>query len=159
MAQVIRILDHRGNPIPRRRASMPDYEGAARGRRMGIWGTSAAGPSASVFLNLATLRSRSRELIRNDPQICGALDTLVSNLVGKGISPRWQLQDSSLKKSLQQLWADWVPEADADELASFYGLQALICRSTIESGECFVRFRPRLLEVLEWMGVTSCIVD
>ena len=119
------------------------FEGAGNGRRLSNWGTSTAGPNSTLFSSLGSLRSRSRELSRNDPQICGALDCLVSNIVGMGISPRWQLSDSKLKKRIQQLWSDWTQEADAGGLLDFYGLQSLIARSIIESGEVLIRFCPK----------------
>jgi lambda family phage portal protein len=136
----LKILDSRGNKI---RMALPDFEGAGSGRRLSSWGMSSAGPNNTLFSSLGTLRSRSRELVRNDPQIDGALNTLVSNLVGMGISPRWQIHDSQLKKQIQALWADWILEADADGILDFYGLQSLVTRSIIENGEVFVRFRPR----------------
>ena len=139
----LKILDSRGNKI---RMATPDFEGAGNGRRLSSWGTSSAGPNNTLYSSLDTLRSRSRELVRNDPQIDGALDTLVSNLVGMGISPRWQIPDTDLKKQIQELWADWILEADADETVDFYGLQSLVTRSIIEGGEVFVRFRPRRME-------------
>ena len=119
------------------------FEGAGNGRRLSNWGTSTAGLNSTLFSSLGSLRSRSRELSRNDPQICGALDCLVSNIVGMGISPRWQLSDSKLKKRIQQLWSDWTQEADAGGLFDFYGLQSLIARSIIESGEVLIRFCPK----------------
>ena len=134
-----KIVDMHGRPI--QRAS--DFEGAASGRRMSTWGTSTAGPNNVLYSNLSSLRSRSRELVRNDPMVDGGLDTLVSNLVGNGINPRWQIENPDLKRAIQLLWSDWVPEADADNLLDFYGLQTLATRAIIESGEVFVRFRPR----------------
>jgi lambda family phage portal protein len=135
----LKILDASGRKI--RAAS--HYEGARIGRRLSAWGTSTAGPNNALFSSLGNLRSRSRDLARNDPQICGAIDCLVSNIVGMGISPRWQITDLKLKKRLQRLWADWTQEADADGLLDFYGLQTLIARAIIESGEVFIRFCPR----------------
>ena len=104
---------------------------------------SPAGPNNALYGSLANLRSRSRELSRNDPQICGAIDCLVSNLVGTGISPRWQIPNLKVKKRLQQLWSDWTQESDYDGMLDFYGQQALLSRSIIESGEVFIHFRPR----------------
>ncbi|MGK9537063.1 phage portal protein, partial [Salmonella enterica subsp. enterica] len=49
------------------------------------------------------------------------------------------------RKLQQQLWDDWVDEADADELTDFYGMQALVARTVETAGECFVRLRPRSL--------------
>lgn len=139
----LQILDSRGRQI---RASATEDEAAGTGRRLSTWGMSTAGPNRLLGGSLSALRSRSRELIRNDPQINGGLDTLVSNIIGMGISPRWQLDNSKLKAALQELWADWVPEADADGLLDLYGLQALAARAIIESGEVFFRFRPRWLK-------------
>ena len=135
----LKILDSAGRKI----RAYTAYEAAGAGRRLSNWGTSNAGPNSTLFSSLSNLRSRSRELSRNDPQINGALDCLVSNIVGMGISPRWQLSNSKLKKALQQLWADWTQEADANGQHDFYGLQALIARSIIETGEVFIRFCPK----------------
>jgi len=84
-----------------------------------------------------------RELVRNDPLAGSGMDTLVANLIGTGITPRWLLDDAALKKVIQELWADWVNEADADGVCDFYGLQALAARAIIEAGEVLIRFRPR----------------
>lgn len=143
MSGYLKIVDAKGNRIPKPRASA--YEAAGSGRRLSTWGVSSAGPDASHFGSLGTLRARSRQLTRNDPFASGGLDTLESNFVGTGITPRWQLDDAGLKKEIQELWADWVNEADADGICSFYGLQGLVARSIIEGGELFGRFRPRRL--------------
>lgn len=37
----------------------------------------------------------------------------------------------------------WTDEADSCGTSDFYGLQALICRGMIESGECFILLRNR----------------
>jgi len=144
MAKVhyLKVLDSNGSPIPKKSITS-DFEGAATGRRMNTWGMSSSGPTTAIYGSLTTLRARARELTRNDPQIAGALDTLVANLVGSGISPRWQIRKAETKKQLQELWLDWTKEADADGIADFYGLESLVCRSIIEGGEAFIRFRPR----------------
>lgn len=141
-ASYLKIVDHRGRAIPKRASSTPVFEGAAHGRRMGDWGGSTAGPDAALFGSLNTLRSRSRQLVRNDPFADGGMDTLVANLVGTGITPRWQIRDAGLKKEIQELWNDWVLEADWDGACDFYGLQALTARSMIEGGESLIRLRP-----------------
>lgn len=140
MARALRILDHHGRPIT---MSSADYEGAMTGRRMSTWGLSPSGPNTALYSSLGNLRARSRELVRNDPQIDGGLDTLVSNLVGMGITPRWQLDDAKLKADIQAKWNEWIYDSDAAGLLDFYGQQCLVARSVIESGEVFVRFRPR----------------
>ena len=100
------------------------------------------GPNAAVGGSLRRLRSRSRELCRNNALAKGAVDSLVSNMVGSGITPRWSLKerDMELKEELQELWNESHPELDKDGLCDFYGLEALVARTVIQSGECLVRF-------------------
>jgi lambda family phage portal protein len=138
----LNVVDQYGRPIPVSALS-GHYEGAGFGRRLSTWGTSSAGPNTSLYSSLATLRARSRELVRNHPLPDGAIDSFVANLIGTGITPRWQIEDKVLKKDVQQLWDDWTVEADADGTSSFYGLQALIARAMIEGGEALVRLRNR----------------
>ena len=91
-AGYLKIVDHNGQPI-RAQAS---YEAAQFGRRLNTWGTSSAGPDTSLLGSLSTLRSRARELVRNDLLAGGGMDTLVANLIGTGITPRWLLDTATL---------------------------------------------------------------
>ncbi|MBN1664847.1 MAG: phage portal protein [Deltaproteobacteria bacterium] len=138
----LNILDGYGRKIPITTA-VALYEGAATGRRMNTWGTSTAGPTSSVFSSLNTLRSRTRELIRNNPLVDGGVDSYVANIIGSGICPRWQFENPELKAALQQLWDDWVDESDFNGQLNFYGQQSLICRGLIDAGESITRFVPR----------------
>jgi len=84
--------------------------------------------------------------LRNDPYAANVIDKRVSNLIGTGITPHPRLLDKAIRKAMQELWKDWVDEADADQLTDFSGLQALVARTVEQSGECFIRLRPRRLE-------------
>jgi lambda family phage portal protein len=138
------LLDAYGNKIPMRASSSSGgFNGASYTRRLGTWGTSSLGPNSVLYSNLNTLRARSRELARNDPTVSGGIDTLVANLIGNGITPRWQLEDSDLKAQIQKLWAQWALEADFDQICDFYGLQTLACRCMVESGEVLIRIIPQ----------------
>ncbi len=140
----LRILDSRGRRIPV--AAHGAFEGAATGRRMSAWGTSTAGPSAALFASLANLRSRSRELVRNQALVDGGADSYVANLIGSGINPRWQLKGEgmeALKETIQELWDDWTQEADFSQVLDFYGLQSLVCRGLLDAGEILCRLIPR----------------
>jgi len=145
MSRILKIVDHHGRPI-RAAAYSGAFEGASMGRRLGQWGTNTSGANAVLFSSLSTLRSRAREMVRNNPLADGAEDTWVSNLIGTGISPRVQLDDAGLKRDIHQLWEDWVPEADADGRCDFYGLQTLGARSLFHAGEYLALLRPRLPE-------------
>ncbi|WP_430298563.1 phage portal protein [Pseudomonas putida] len=122
------------------------YDGAAEGRRSSNWDAPDTGPNSLIMPALRNLRSRSRAAVRNDPYAANVIDKRVSNLIGTGITPQPRLTDKALRGAMQILWEDWVDESDADELTDFYGQQALIARTVEQSGECFVRLRPRRLE-------------
>ena len=50
--------------------------------------------------------------------------------------------DSALDETTDKLWARFAESCDADGLTDFSGLQALVVRAMVESGECLVR-HPR----------------
>lgn len=122
------------------------YEGAAEGRRSSGWDAPDTGVNSLIMPALRNLRSRSRSAVRNDPYAANVIDKRVSNLIGTGITPHPRLLDKAIRKGMQELWEDWVDDADADQLTDFYGLQALVARTVEQSGECFIRLRPRRLE-------------
>jgi len=126
-----------------RKLDSPAYEGTAKTRRLLNWGLSSYGPSSSVVSSLSALRSRSRDLCRNSPWIAGGVQTYVASVVGKGITPRWSIEDQDLKAEIQDLWSEWAKEADADGMCDFLSMQSLVMRAVIESGECVVRLRVR----------------
>ncbi|MFN2355326.1 MAG: phage portal protein [Desulfopila sp.] len=135
------ILDQKGAPLPSSAMSISgDYEGASTGARMGTFGMSSAGPNASAFRNLATLRKRARDSERNNPNTKGAIDSFVSNLVGTDISPSWNLDNQAQKDELQQLWDDSQLEADFYGISDFYGTEEIACRSIVRDGEVLARF-------------------
>jgi lambda family phage portal protein len=112
------------------------YDGAKTGRRTGGWTTGGTSANSEIAPAIALLRNRSRDLVRNNPYAAKAINSLVSNAIGIGITPT--LSDG------QALWKKWVTECDADGMLDLYGLQMLIARTVRESGECLVRLRYRL---------------
>ncbi|MEX6677979.1 phage portal protein [Pseudomonas sp. W2Oct36] len=122
------------------------YDGAGEGRRSASWTAPDGSVNSLMMPALRNLRSRSRAAVRNDPYAFNTIDKRVSNLIGTGINPRPRTDDPELRTLLQELWVDWVEEADAEGLTDFYGQQALIARTVETAGECFVRLRPRSLD-------------
>lgn len=122
------------------------YEGARQSRRTEGWVTPGTGANAEIGPALARLRARSRDLVRNNPYAAKAVQALVSNMVGTGLMPRARAQDTELAAQTDRLWVRFAASCDADGLTDFAGLQALIVRSLVESGEVLVRLRPRRRE-------------
>ena len=122
------------------------YEGAGTGRRARGWRAPTVGANDGVLGSLATLRDRSRAAIRNDGWARGAIDRLVTNIVGSGIKPLAKATDPEFRAALQALWLTWTDFSDADGLLDWYGQQAQAVRCWLEAGEVFVRLRARLPE-------------
>ena len=142
--------------IFKKRTSVP-YDGAGHGKRLGNWHPSSSSINTLLALSLSTLRSRSHDLVRKNPYAANAVDSIVSNCIGTGIKPQSKSKDAEFRKKIQELWLNWTDEADSAGLCDFYGLQSLVLRSVIESGECFVRLKidksnatvPLKLQILE----------
>lgn len=115
------------------------YEGASK--RDG-WKPKRPGASANTdhAMDGRELRIRSRALVQNVPYIAQGLRSLVANVVGTGIVPNWLGEGS---EQLNEAWAKWVSEADADGRLDLYGLQAAAYRAMEQDGEVIIRLRPR----------------
>jgi lambda family phage portal protein len=119
------------------------YEAAANTRRTQGWNPSTDGINVLITSGGEALRSRSRDMVRRNAWAHNAIESFVGNAVGTGIKPQSRHPDPAVKRRLQELWLRWTDEADASSLTDFYGLQSLVCRSTVEGGECIVRLRER----------------
>lgn len=117
------------------------YEGASTTRRLRTWGLSSAGPNSVISDSLQNLKYRARDLDRNNPNASGGIDSFVSTLVGRGLTPRWNTGDPALDARILDLWKLSVPEMDASvcEL-DFYGLQTLVATAMQMSGGVLSRF-------------------
>lgn len=119
------------------------YEGAAGGRRGSGWTATGTAADAEVHAALPHLRNRMRDLVRNNPHAAKAVSTLVTHIVGDGITGRAKTGDAALDEKVDKLWADFCRKLDADGQLTFEGLQTLVCREMVEGGEALIRRWPR----------------
>ena len=117
------------------------YEGAAAGRRTQGWKKPASDANAAAAPAIASLRQVARDLVRNNAFAESALTTIVDHVVGYGVIPK--ADPTSLEAA--DIWAQWAETTacDADGRNDFYGLQKLVMRTVVESGEVLVRRRIR----------------
>ena len=133
------------------------YDGSSHSKRLAHWNASSESINSILASNLSTLRNRSHDIVRKNPYAANAVEAIVSNCIGTGIKPQSKAKSAEFRKQIQELWLRWTDEADSACVCDFYGLQALILRSVIESGECFVRIKidknnatvPLKLQVIE----------
>ncbi|MGE0724258.1 MAG: phage portal protein [Alphaproteobacteria bacterium] len=120
-------------------APEPAFDAAGTGRRLRNW--VATGGSINSILSgaLDDLRARSRDTGRKVPWVANAIETVSANIVGTGIVPSFMAPDPTWRALIQQAWDDWTDEADFDGVTDFYGLQRIVSRGVVESGETLAR--------------------
>lgn len=118
-------------------------------RRKAGWTYTNTSARQSTSPFAPSLKFRARAAVRNDPWASKALDSMVSNLIGTGIIARPATKEEALAKTLNELWQAWVDECDSTDILDLYGIQSLVARSWLESGEVFIRLRPRYPEDME----------
>lgn len=110
------------------------YEGAKQGRRTDGWVTLSTDADTESQSVVYRLRDRARDLVRNNPYAASAVDVRSTEVIGAGIVAEVE------HKGLAKMWEIFVENCDADGALDFYGMQALIERCRMESGEVLVRF-------------------
>ena len=130
------------------------YVGARRDRRQTkSWDISDGSADNVTLPDLPALRERSRDLIRNAPLACGAVNTVVTNVVGTGLKVQSHIDREILKlffkgeedfdkfeRDAERIFRNWAESTDSDATRSqtFSEIQNLILRSTLESGDIFI---------------------
>ena len=127
------------------------FKGASSVRRAGaLWSASNGSADADFLPSQETLRARSRQLCRDNPLAAGAINTLVTNVIGTGLRLCPEVdrdalglddaQADALERQLLRVWTEWSEscEADLNRIQYFSQLQQLCYRSTKESGDCLV---------------------
>lgn len=114
------------------------YEAAAIGRRTQGWNRSTGDANAASGASLARLRDVARDLVRNNPYAKSAVETIAQHVVGWGIEPSVELE----------VWNAWAgtTACDADGRHNLAGLQKVVMRGVVESGEVLIRRRARRAE-------------
>jgi len=137
-----------------RLALIGGYTGARRDRRQTkSWNTSDGSADNVTLPDLPILRERSRDLVRNAPLATGAVNTVVTNVVGTGLKVQSHIDREVLKpffkdeksfdlfeRNAERIFRNWAESTDCDATRSqaFSEIQNLILRSVLESGDIFV---------------------
>ena len=124
------------------------YRGASSGRLRSSWVPGGGSADSDLIPDLARLRERSRDLVRNDGIASGAIDGIITNIIGSGIRVQSRLDKDALQinqeyaaqlqKKFEKVWERWVPEADAGNRMNFYELEELEERQRFINGEAIL---------------------
>lgn len=119
------------------------YEAARTGRRLGGWNAPSAHINTMLSWQGATLRNRTRDLVRNNPYVRQAVDSYVADCVSYGFKASSQAATPERRRAINDLFRRFAETIDADGRCDFGGLLELVCRGYFEAGEMFARRRPR----------------
>jgi lambda family phage portal protein len=125
------------------------YVGGAYSQRFANWSPGVRDADGDITYDLREMRGRSRDLARNAPIARGAVGTMVTYVVGTGLSVQSRIdaellglsedEASAKQKEFERYFNTWAASqfADANQRQSFYELQDLAERSELESGDAF----------------------
>ena len=123
------------------------YEGADRGRRTAGWITTGGTANAEIAGSKITLRNRSRDLVRNNPYAARGIQVIANNVIGRGIMTQIKLdmrsEISTKEKRVNAIWKAWAntTACDFEGIHNLAGMQRLLMRGVVESGDVLVRVR------------------
>lgn len=123
------------------------YEGADAGRRTESWNTNNQSANAEISTALPKVRDRSRDLVRNNPYAARGIQVIANNVVGSGIITQIKVDTrstiSNREKKLNNIWKSWAQTTacDFEGIHTLAGLQRLVMRAVVESGEVIIRRR------------------
>ena len=96
-------------------------------------------PTSTNHYPADLLRDQARFLYENDPTARRAVDLIVSNIIGSGVSPIFNGPEA-LKNTVQAKFDAWAGtvDCDFDGMHTFAGLQSLIVRTCARDGAAFI---------------------
>lgn len=132
----------------RARLQRHSWKGAEVSRIYSDWLTSLRSPNEELSGSLRELRSRARELARNNPYAGGYLDNLSTTVIGpRGFRMRAKTRDRSgelvkdQNDAIEAAWLDWTTKGPVtvDGRLSFLEFEDLAFQTMAREGECFVQ--------------------
>lgn len=115
------------------------YEAARQDRTTNPWSAGAASADRTLAGKADVTRNRVRDLVRNNAYARGAVDAIVANVVGCGITPKPAIRDDQDRNdAILVKWNQWCEQADITKHLHFCEMQALAIRECVEAGEMLV---------------------
>lgn len=147
---------------PQKRA----YGGAQIGRLTSDWNPLNTSGDSELVTSLRALRSRSRQLTRDNEYALRAKRLVQNNVIGQGIgmqaqvvNQRGTLQDN-INSQIEDAWAAWCDKTICDTAGAmhFHDIERMLFGELFEAGEALVRIvrepfgggrTPLALEIIE----------
>lgn len=145
-----------------------EHGASARKKSMMGWIASLGGPKTDIYQYRDRLVARSRDLFMGSPIARGAINTMVTNVVGAGLKLKASIDIDTLKlfgkvdqtadrvennifenleNRIEKEFAFWAgSKIEQSGIMDFYQLQEIVFLTTLLNGECFIhlsRFQTR----------------
>ena len=128
------------------------YGGARNTKTTGWFGAGTSSADAELNSSLASLRSRSRQMVRDSGYAKRAKACIVNNVIGTGVGLQAQVLgtrgelNTRVNDDIERAWAQWCrPDAcHTGGALHFSDLERALLGEVVEAGEVFLRlhFRP-----------------
>lgn len=138
-------------------------------RELREWMPLPSSSDADTIPDLPTLRSRSRDLVRNSPAGGAAIGTVLTSVVGAGLEAQSTIDRDTLGLSADEakewenraeaIWRHWCCRCDVRRREQFGQLQDTVLRSQLSSGDVFVMRAHRPLEGEDMLGLRLRVVE
>jgi lambda family phage portal protein len=91
-------------------------------------------------MSLETLRTRARDLARNNPYSKRAIEVIANNTVGTGIRPSHRGLTENQIKRLKAVWSQWAETTlcDYSGQMDIYAMQRQVMAAVARDGECLI---------------------
>lgn len=149
-----------------------NYDAGKNGKRLRSWKAPATSADAASAIGRATMRNRSRDMVRNAPFAKRAQMVIANNVVGTGIAPSLAAPSKAAKAKAEAVILPYLASRDLDRhrVMSLSAMQKVVANSVVEAGEVLavrrttpltdLRALPLTIEILEVdhlnAAVTSC---
>lgn len=143
------------------------YSGARNSRlTVGFGGSGDSSSDAELYTSLRSLRSRSRQMIRDSAYAKRAKTIVVNNVIGAGIGLQAQVMSerselrTRVNDAIEEAWREWCDAQNCHTggAVHFSDMERLLMGQVFETGEIFVRMHfdrlgdsvvPLTLEIVE----------
>ena len=126
-----------------------DHGASVKKKSMKGWQASLGGPKSDIYDNRERLTARSRDLYMGAPIARGAIETMLTNVIGSGLKLKSAIDldvlglDPEVTEGLESriekefaIWSDYKIEQTG--LLDFMQVQNLVFLTTLLNGECFI---------------------
>lgn len=127
-----------------------EYAAAMGGRLTSDWMASGTSQDSELYSSLATLRNRSRQMIRDNPHAANLRRIIQDNVVGTGIGLQCQVlkadgtSDDTLNNKIEEAWRRWSEKETCHTAGQLClsDLLRLVIGGVFQDGEAFIRKVP-----------------